>query len=611
MAPRALRAPAGSSRPAHRRSLRRFLAQFVGATAAALLVATGLAVISALPSSAGTSTLTAPPVVYTGVGEMVAFSGTDPISNVSRVISMDASISGSCNPTSGNNWSISLCGRVQIGLTDGYGGLLNLPGTTKVQSSPDVYRTQSGAIVENPTSMVLGINMNGTLDQLNGALADLEYHPAADYEDFGTNVPNIDILVNDGSLASVNASAEIVLRVEGDNGAPTLDGPAAPLDAAAGTDTSYPASTSDPAVFSVIDPELCLPDPNNLCDGAYAQTAPPIESDDLMLLVGWIAEQNCGEFSFRGASGWTNLGSASLPSLNAILTDPTGLNLQQPQADAILATLPATAGGLDLSQQTGTPLDATTVFAGTASLDDVRYALSQLTFAAPPDDATCNLNLAVSDLGNNGMPLEWVAADDQAQPPVPAYEIPDAQADTISATFQVKDANPDVSITKVTPGTAGPNTPAAFLVTFSEDVTGFDDPQNDLDFSGSAGNPSATIVPTPGDASTYTVNAAAATSDGDITIGVPAAAAQAAASPNGDNEASPSTASIDWDQTNPEVTIDQAASQVDPTTGSSIVFEVVFSENVTGFATGDVTLAGTAGATTATVTGSGTTYTVT
>ena len=36
----------------------------------------------------------------------------------------------------------------------------------------------------------------------------------------------------------------------------------------------------------------------------------------------------------------------------------------------------------------------------------------------------------------------------------------------------------------------------------------------------------------------------------------------------------------------------------------------MFSETVTGFTTGDVTLAGTAGATTATVTGSGTTYNV-
>ncbi|HZE56783.1 MAG TPA: Ig-like domain-containing protein [Chthoniobacterales bacterium] len=60
----------------------------------------------------------------------------------------------------------------------------------------------------------------------------------------------------------------------------------------------------------------------------------------------------------------------------------------------------------------------------------------------------------------------------------------------------------------------------------------------------------------------------------------------------------------------PSVTINQASSQADPTNSSPINFTVVFSENVTGFSNGDVTLSGTAGATTATVTGSGATYNV-
>ncbi|MCM3872218.1 MAG: CSLREA domain-containing protein [Pyrinomonadaceae bacterium] len=60
----------------------------------------------------------------------------------------------------------------------------------------------------------------------------------------------------------------------------------------------------------------------------------------------------------------------------------------------------------------------------------------------------------------------------------------------------------------------------------------------------------------------------------------------------------------------PTVTINQAVGQSDPTLSSTINFTVVFSEPVNGFQTGDVTLSGTAGATTATVTGSGTTYNV-
>src|SRR5688572_21400080 len=67
---------------------------------------------------------------------------------------------------------------------------------------------------------------------------------------------------------------------------------------------------------------------------------------------------------------------------------------------------------------------------------------------------------------------------------------------------------------------------------------------------------------------------------------------------------------VTYDATPPTVTINQAAGQADPTNASPINFTVVFSEAVTGFATGDVTLSGTAGATTGTVTGSGTTYNV-
>ena len=60
----------------------------------------------------------------------------------------------------------------------------------------------------------------------------------------------------------------------------------------------------------------------------------------------------------------------------------------------------------------------------------------------------------------------------------------------------------------------------------------------------------------------------------------------------------------------PTVTINQAAAQPDPTSVSPINFTVVFDQVVTGFATGDVALTGTAGATTGTITGSGTTYNV-
>ncbi len=67
---------------------------------------------------------------------------------------------------------------------------------------------------------------------------------------------------------------------------------------------------------------------------------------------------------------------------------------------------------------------------------------------------------------------------------------------------------------------------------------------------------------------------------------------------------------ITLDTAAPTVTINQASGQADPTSGSPINFTVTFSEPVFNFATGDVTLSGTGGATMAVVTGGPAIYNV-
>ncbi len=70
--------------------------------------------------------------------------------------------------------------------------------------------------------------------------------------------------------------------------------------------------------------------------------------------------------------------------------------------------------------------------------------------------------------------------------------------------------------------------------------------------------------------------------------------------------------SVSLDSTAPTVTINQAATQADPTNSSPINFTVVFSEPITGFTDADVIVGGTAGASTVAVTeiapNNGTTY---
>jgi len=73
---------------------------------------------------------------------------------------------------------------------------------------------------------------------------------------------------------------------------------------------------------------------------------------------------------------------------------------------------------------------------------------------------------------------------------------------------------------------------------------------------------------------------------------------------------------VTWtpDTTAPTVTINKGAGQADPSTGgSSIIFDVVFSEVVTGFTAADISFTGstTGGTLAAAISGTGPTYTVT
>lgn len=150
--------------------------------------------------------------------------------------------------------------------------------------------------------------------------------------------------------------------------------------------------------------------------------------------------------------------------------------------------------------------------------------------------------------------------------------------------------------------------PIEFTAVFSEPVTGFSDA--DVSLSGTAGATTAVVVDS-GDQMTYTVTVSGMTGDGTVIAEIAAGVAQDAAGNN--NSASSSTDNkVTYDATVPTCTINQAAGQADPAWKSPVQFTVVFSEPVTGFETGDVTLVGGAGATTGVVTDSGDqmTYTV-
>ena len=142
---------------------------------------------------------------------------------------------------------------------------------------------------------------------------------------------------------------------------------------------------------------------------------------------------------------------------------------------------------------------------------------------------------------------------------------------------------------------------------FSEPVTGFT--ATDVVLAGTAG---ATTSIVSGSGPAYQVEVSGMTANGTVIATIPAGAVlDAGSNPNTTSMSTDNTVTYAVADTEPPtVTINQAAAQADPTGSGPILFDVVFSEPVTGFIAAGVTLSGTAGATTAVVTGSGPAYQV-
>lgn len=188
---------------------------------------------------------------------------------------------------------------------------------------------------------------------------------------------------------------------------------------------------------------------------------------------------------------------------------------------------------------------------------------------------------------------------------------------TYGATYTPTEVNlslisepPTVTINQAA-GQADPtsSSPILFDVVFSEPVTGFTG--SDVSFAGSTvgGSLAASVS---GSGANYTVSVTGMSGSGTVVASIPAGAAT-------DSAGNPSSASTSTDNSvtfvpdaAPSVTINQASGQADPTSSSPILFDVLFSEPVTGFTGGDVSFAGSTvgGSLTASVSGSGASYQV-
>ena len=277
------------------------------------------------------------------------------------------------------------------------------------------------------------------------------------------------------------------------------------------------------------------------------------------------------------------------------------------------------SGNSHLCSTRGTPVPGTTVVTRNGS---THFTAGETVTVTPTPDAA-GVAAGISSTGGSvSVPSPWNTNGQTFSRPI-STTVPSTAGDatyTIDIvavggasglsldddfTVTVSCASPTVTIDQAA-GQADPtkSSPINFTVVFSETVSGFTG--SDVSFTGSTA-PGALTASISGSGPTYNVAVSGMTGTGTVVASIPAARVTDATG-NANSGSTSTDNSVTYDVTPPTVTINQASGQADPTTASPISFIAVFSEPVTGFSDSDVSLSGTAGATTVTVTGGPSTY---
>ena len=307
-------------------------------------------------------------------------------------------------------------------------------------------------------------------------------------------------------------------------------------------------------------------------------------------------------------SGMTQYGTviATIPA--GAVTDSAGMGnpAASNSANPITYTPLGVSVGLATGQSTTTnvsPINFTVTF--TQPVTD--FSSSGVTLAGtagattavvtPVGTAGTTYNVAVSGMAQDGSVTIAIASDVAHN----AAGNPNAAA-LHSAGVEYQAQPPKVTVASAS-GTISNSSTINFTVTFSNAVTGFS--SSGVTLGGTAGATTAIVTPVGTAGTTYNVAVSGMNKGGTVTVSVPARA--------DDDGRQPQCGLVQSGQRRIHAAGRHRPAGRRPASGTNqgpINFTVTFSEAVTDFMTGNVTLSGTAGATTALVTGSGTTYTV-
>ncbi len=194
-------------------------------------------------------------------------------------------------------------------------------------------------------------------------------------------------------------------------------------------------------------------------------------------------------------------------------------------------------------------------------------------------------NVAVSGMAGNGTVVATIPAgvcsDAAGNSNVASTSTTDSVTyDVTPPTVTINNAASQAGITNVSP--------INFTAVFSQAVTNFTAAGVNLSGSTTGGTLVATVTNPSGDHETYNVAVSGMAGYGTVIATIPAGVCSDAA--GNSNVASTSTTDSVTYETSPTVTVSVAAGQANPTTAPPINFTVVFSEPVTGFVTGEVSL---------------------
>ncbi|WP_156997190.1 hypothetical protein, partial [Agromyces aureus] len=430
-------------------------------------------------------------------GELKFDGGTDLISQDVRTIEIESGEVGCA--MAAPDWNVGGCTAVQLSVSHGDLTFDPLPTVEDDGDSPfDVLKFADGALERDKDELAdlpaSAVALIGTTAQVNAALATLVYIPDTDDDGDGTaddpyyyngsNPETIDLLMSPGDPDMDTVNADIEIRVQKINEFPEVEVPdqvfQVPSGGAgflgdAGSDVGQP----DEEDWNVVDEDNDEQDDNDTIDGP----------GDEWLLIAWA---DCGTFAMP-ASPFT-----IYDDLEQLFEDALDLGLEPDPADpeyaeyqtnktalidAAMAALPDEVKNLPFA--TGNPSDPHSAFAGVVSglnaIDEMNYVLDQVEFNATGlTDVTCTVRFLVSDLGNNGLPLQYLGdppygiqvpffgfdLDTNDFPTVEKVVVEVGEGETIEVSLPTDVSVPEGGATTV-PLAVSPATHPAFDVTIS------------------------------------------------------------------------------------------------------------------------------------------------